>query len=443
MAGLKLGIVSQTPLVKFKKPFEKIDRIDLRKLSKEDYEFTVGGVTAMEKVLSEYLIENEIANEIHWFSLNPNAPKHVIVNDNFHLHNVSLPKNLLKQYTSFKETLWNNIHGIGKRSFNIKDYMGYLHHNWKLTENILNLSFDADVYVIHDFQQLLMGNFMGPSKPSVLRWHIPFIPEYFNKQIKKFILNSLEGFDSIIVSTKRDLEGLIRIGFRGQAYQVYPHIDLKEWHKVDNEEVDKFSKKYNIKENDFLILNVARMDPIKSQDLLLRAVAQLKKENIKVMFVGNGSFTSSANGLKSSKGKDWREHLMNLTKELKIEKNVIFTGYLPKNDLYNAYQKADLFVLPSLVEGFGLTVVESWLYEKCAIVSTGAGVSELITDEVNGFTFKRNDYKDLANKIMVAYNDEDLRKECGSNARKMAKQCYVSITSKKIEKILIETIENF
>jgi len=443
VSGLKLGIVSQTPLIRFKKQFENFDKINLRDLSEEDYSYTVGGVTAMEKVLSEYLLENKITSEIHWFSLNPGAPKHVIFSNNFHLYNVSLPHNLLTQYTSFKETLWNNIHGIGNRSFNLRDYLGYLHHNWKLTENVLNTSFDFDIYVIHDFQQLLMGNFIGPSKPAVLRWHIPFIPEYFNKQIKKFILNSFEGFDSVIVSTKRDLEGLIRVGFRGHAYQVYPHIDPKEWKKVDDESVENFSKRYNIRENDFLVLNVARMDPIKSQDILLKAIKKLKIENIKVMLVGNGSFTSSPNGLKASKGKDWRDYLNRLTKQLNLEDKVIFTGYLPKEDLYSAYQRADLFVLPSIVEGFGLTVVESWLYEKCTIVSNGAGVSELITDEVNGFTFKRNDHKDLAEKIKIAYLDEDLRKECGVNARKMAKQCYVSSTAKKIEKVLRETIENF
>ncbi|MEM4596975.1 MAG: glycosyltransferase [Thermoplasmata archaeon] len=54
-----------------------------------------------------------------------------------------------------------------------------------------------------------------------------------------------------------------------------------------------------------MVLNVARMDPMKSQDILIKAVARLKRTipNIKLMLVGDGSFTSSASGLGSSKGR--------------------------------------------------------------------------------------------------------------------------------------------
>ncbi|MGC8992425.1 MAG: glycosyltransferase [Thermoplasmata archaeon] len=43
---------------------------------------------------------------------------------------------------------------------------------------------------------------------------------------------------------------------------------------------------------------------------------------------------------------------------IKIKDKVLFTGYYPAEKLYAAYKRADLFVLPSIIEGFGLTVVE-------------------------------------------------------------------------------------
>ncbi|MGC8982032.1 MAG: glycosyltransferase, partial [Minisyncoccia bacterium] len=188
---------------------------------------------------------------------------------------------------------------------------------------------------------------IGPIKPAILRWHVPFIPENFNDKIRKFIISGFEGFDGIIVSTKRDLEGLIRAGFKGLAFQVYPHIDPNEWKNPSSEDLSNFNHSYNINEDDFLILNVARMDPIKSQDVLIKAFAKFNKrvKNAKLMLIGDGSFTSSSSGLKSNKGKEWKNYLERLVEDLKIKDKVIFTGYYPAEKLYAAYKRADLFVL--------------------------------------------------------------------------------------------------
>ncbi|MGC8860687.1 MAG: glycosyltransferase family 4 protein [Thermoplasmata archaeon] len=299
--------------------------------------------------------------------------------------------------------------------------------------------------MIHDYQQLMVGSMLGPVKPSVLEWHIPFIPENFTFQIKKFLVNGLEGFDTVIVSTKRDLEGLIRAGYRGVAYQIYPNIDPEKWKRVPEEKAVEFAESYGIKDGDFMILNVARMDPIKSQDTLIRSVAILKKSipNIKLMLVGNGSFTSSTGGLGSSKGEMYRQFLQNLARDLRVEDRVIFTGYLHNEDLFRAYQRANLFVLPSRMEGFGLTVAEAWLYGKVTIVSRGAGVSELITDGLNGYKFNPGDHRELARLILKVYKERKDSKEMGLYARKMARQCFISNVYRQIERVLKETAENF
>ncbi|MEM3237415.1 MAG: glycosyltransferase family 4 protein [Thermoplasmata archaeon] len=442
---MNIGIVSQTPLIKFNENAEKEHIIKLSDLDKKAYNYTIGGVSIMVNNLIRKMQDSKFATKVYWFALNPKAPYKIIVRDNFELYNISQQPKMLKAYTNFKEILWNNIHGFKHEEFDREEYLGFLNYNWLVAKGVLEMKENIDLLMIHDFQQLMVGSMIGPAKPAVLRWHIPFIPENFTFQIRKFIVNGLEGFDSIIVSTKRDLEGLIRAGYRGIAYQIYPNIDPEKWGRESKKAAVSFGETYGIKEDDFLVLNVARMDPMKSQDILIKAVARLKKSipNIKLMLVGNGSFTSSSNGLGSSKGELHKQYLKELVKKLSIEDRIIFTGYLPDSVLSKAYERADLFVLPSKIEGFGLSVVEAWIYENVTIVSRGAGVSELITDGVNGFKFNPGEYIELANLILKVYKEEQERSEIGKNAHRMAKQCYISNVYKQTERVLRITLDNF
>jgi glycosyltransferase involved in cell wall biosynthesis len=442
---MNIGIVSQTPLIKFNEYAKNEQIVKLSDVSKDQYNYTIGGVSIMVNNLIRKMQNDKFAAKVYWFALNPKAPSKITVRDNFELYNISQQPRMLKAYTNFKEILWNNIHGFKHEEFSREEYLGFLNYNWLVAKGVLEMEENIDLLMIHDFQQLMVGSMIGPAKPAVLRWHIPFIPENFTFQIQKFIVNGLEGFDTIIVSTRRDLEGLIRAGYRGVAYQIYPNIDPEKWTRESNKVAVSFGEAYGIKEDDFLVLNVARMDPMKSQEVLINAVARLKKSipNIKLMLVGNGSFTSSSNGLGSSKGELHKQYLKELVKKLGVEDTVIFTGYLPDTVLSKAYERTDVFVLPSKIEGFGLSVVEAWVYEKVAIVSKGAGVSELITDGVNGFKFNPGDYRELASRILKVYKEEHERRDIGKHAHRMAKQCYISNVYKQTERVLRTTLDNF
>jgi hypothetical protein len=83
------------------------------------------------------------------------------------------------------------------------------------------------------------------------------------------------------------------------------------------------------------------------------------------------------------------------------------------------------------------------LYEKCGIVSNYAGVSELISEDVNGLQFHPKNINDLYEKMLHAYFNADFRENCGKNARYIAKNCYVSNTEPKIKNIINKVIETF
>ncbi|MEM0174052.1 MAG: glycosyltransferase family 4 protein, partial [Sulfolobaceae archaeon] len=193
--------------------------------------------------------------------------------------------------------------------------------------------------------------------------------------------------------------------------------------------------KFGIKSQDVVILVVGRMDPIKSQDVVIKAVKNL---DVKLLIVGNGSFTSKTLG--HDKSSVWLRKLYNLSKELGIENKVVFTGYVEHETLQALYQRSNVVILPSKVEGFGLTICEAWTYGKPVVVSDGAGVSELVIEGGNGYTFKRGDHKDLEEKIKLAIKYGE---KFEGLAKETVKKCSIDYASKELYNVLEEAKKEY
>ena len=114
-----------------------------------------------------------------------------------------------------------------------------------------------------------------------------------------------------------------------------------------------------------------------------------------------------------------------LANKLGVRHKIVFTRYLLGEELRAAYTRADVVVLPSVLEGFGLTVLEGWMHKKPVVVSSGAGVSELITDGENGRLFPSNDYEELASKIIGLLSKPGAADEMGKEGFETAKKCYI------------------
>lgn len=102
--------------------------------------------------------------------------------------------------------------------------------------------------------------------------------------------------------------------------------------------------------------------------------------------------------------------------------NVLFYGRTPKpEDLLNA---ADVFVLPTYREGFGLSVLEASCVGIPVICSDTYGVMDAMQDDVTGLRCKTYDVETLANCMRKLYEDADLRKELGRNGTKYVQEKF-------------------
>ncbi|MGI0090083.1 MAG: glycosyltransferase [Nitrososphaerales archaeon] len=451
--AIKLCINTQTPPVRFKTSYQELiekyggssssldSPLSLKQLVEGiDYDFTPGGVTAMIYPAVKQMTLLRIIDKPNWISLGPGAPEKVDINSAL-LHNVWLDRKQLSSYANFKEGIWNEIHGQARLSFKPEEYEAYVEYNWLCAKLMLGMLKDIDLYWIHDFQQLYLGNLIGASAPAVFQWHIPFNLSQVSERTRMLVLKSIEGFDAVVVSTKRDLQGLIHAGYRGKAYAIAPYLDQNVWRKPSLNLIEATRMKFHLGPDEGVLLVVARMDPVKNQDVAIKALSKVRKHfpDLKLVLAGNGSFSGSATGgLGHPKSATWRLHLEAMIRDLKLENSVMLTGHVDHEELNALYSMAEAVIVPSNIEGFNLTAVEGWLHAKPCVVSDGAGVAELVHNEVNGFTFKSGSADDLADKIVRLLSVPEAGLRMGENGSKTASQCYVESAIQSIKQVFEE-----
>ncbi len=456
---LKLCVNSQTPLIRFRYGAKELASkyktlpgiIPLSSLKEgEDYDYTPGGVTRMVLPLLKQMLSNGVIANPHWVSLNPAGVEKLTING-ITLDHVVLKAEKMKGYGYAKEVIWNMVHGIQQElssaiSLIWKDeYSDYTHYNRLCSELILKLDaeHDFDLFYIHDFQQLPTGFMLHTLKPKIFRWHIPFDETTISPDWRRFLSSYLNSYDAVIVSCKKYLEALKKFGFKGRTRYIYPYIDPGEYKQPSAVQINDFCQRFGISESDKVLLVVARLDPMKGQDLAIKAVAHLAREipDVKLILAGNGSFSSSKQGIALNKASKWLSELCKLTKSLNIEDKVILTGHLTQGELEAAYTRCDLTVLPSVREGFGLVVIESWLYKKPAIASSNAGIAELILDGENGLIFKPDDPLELASKIRELLSDPSRAREIGERGFEASRKCHINEGVKSESELLIKILE--
>ena len=453
MRKISLCVGSQTPPIRFKLDpdilFEKYGDlskpIPLKALTEgDDFDYTPGGVTGMVAPLLQRMYREEKIRTPHWVAINPMGPEMASFGG-IVLHRIEMEPHELASYGHFKEAMWKNVHGLEQTWVPSKHFADYALFNWLYAKKMMDLhsEIEFDLFYVHDFQLLLTGSMTGPATRKIFRWHIPLDMKKMTPGWRSFLLRYLGDYDAVIVSCKKYKRSLSRAGFRGKVYHICPHIDERMHGRASDVKVKQFCERFGISDDDTIILTVARLDPIKGQDIAIRALARVAKRfpHVKLVLVGDGSFSSARKGgLGLLKGARWLDRLERLASKLGVRQKTIFTRYLTGDELRAAYTRADVVVLPSVLEGFGLAVIEGWMYKKPVVVSSGAGVSELITDGENGYLFSSNNYEELASKISRILSKPDAADEMGKGGFETAKKCSIKRGTQSLLNVFSEIL---
>jgi phosphatidylinositol alpha-1,6-mannosyltransferase len=105
---------------------------------------------------------------------------------------------------------------------------------------------------------------------------------------------------------------------------------------------------------------------------------------------------------------------------LGIQDRVVFTGYVPREEIYAHYNKAHVFVLPSYNEGMSLAALEAMAAGLPLVVTRTGGTEELVEQGVNGFAFEWTDGDTLTSHLRSFAKDRALARCMGAHSRARA-----------------------
>jgi glycosyltransferase involved in cell wall biosynthesis len=170
------------------------------------------------------------------------------------------------------------------------------------------------------------------------------------------------------------------------------------------------------------VLYVGRLSPVKGIQYLIRAMKQVHDAipEARLIIIGDGRE---------------REMLKALAGELGIEHSVEFSGEVPHGQVLSLMQQADVFVLPSLSEGFPMVIVEALACGLPVVASRVGGLPEIITDGTNGFLVEAKDVMALAEKIRLLLQDEQLRKKISADNRELVRKYTWENVVMELEKL--------
>jgi glycosyltransferase involved in cell wall biosynthesis len=168
-----------------------------------------------------------------------------------------------------------------------------------------------------------------------------------------------------------------------------------------------------------VVLFLGRVTSQKGPDFFIEAAARVLEKMSNVTFVMAGSG-------------DLLPRMIERVGELRLGRHFHFTGFLGGHDVERMYAMSDLYVMPSASEPFGLSPLEAMLYDVPVLISTTAGVREVLP---HALSVNFWDVDDIANKILAVLKYPVLSRELLRNGRKDLKNVRWEVAAARIQLI--------
>ena len=172
------------------------------------------------------------------------------------------------------------------------------------------------------------------------------------------------------------------------------------------------------------LLFVGRIEPRKGLLNLIKALKVIKSSVPLVKLIVIGKKTNL----------EYFGRFSRLIRDEGLVDNVIYKGTIEETELRKEYQKCSIFVLPSKEEPFGIVLLEAMASCKPVIATNVGGIPYVVCDGETGFLVGARDVDELANRISLLLENEDLRQKMGQKGQKTAKRfSWQSIAQKTID----------
>lgn len=334
--------------------------------------------------------------KVFWFPLMP-TPRTIL-----HLKTV-MPPNIFSAF--------HLLSFLFKRNFRVFHLHGFGHLFIDFVALLCTIAGKRYIVTLHGF----------PSSPQKAGGIIKFLYSIYLLTAGRLTLHKASKVTVISSAVKKEA---IAYGIDKNKIVIIPNgLNLAKYGSVKNS--IEFRHKFEIDLNDRLILAVGILHERKGFQYLIRAMALIKEryENIKLVVIGRDS--------------GYGEKLKELSRRLKVEDKVVFAGFLDFEMKLMAMSEAEVFVIPSLVEPFGLVALEAMACGRPIVAARVGGLKDVLEHGKTDLMVDPGSSEALADAIVRLINHKELRLRLSRNTReevgkydwKIIGQMYLKIYS--------------
>lgn len=193
---------------------------------------------------------------------------------------------------------------------------------------------------------------------------------------------------------------------------LFKKVNIKNVNYIPNGvDLEKFNKKKVKKTNKTIFLFVGRLEKEKGLIYLIKAINILKAKDSKfeVHLIGKGSGEA---------------YLKELVSKFNFKKYIKFLGKKTFQEITSYYANSDIFILPSIHEGFPLTLLEAWASRLPVIITNVGGISKICTNKKNALIIPSQSPEKIAEAMLLLIKNKKMREKLGENGRKLVEEKY-------------------
>jgi glycosyltransferase involved in cell wall biosynthesis len=236
------------------------------------------------------------------------------------------------------------------------------------------------------------------NKPLVITHHAR--PKTLEKELNpddKIFQDMWSTCDSIIRIKKENLELFTKCGISEDKIHYVPNG--YEPKKVYPYNLTKCRNKLNIPHNKKVLITIANLIPVKGHQYAIEAISEIVKERNDILYyiIGTGPL---------------EKQIKKQIKNLNLENYIELVGFVPNDELYLWLNACDIFLFPSIGEGFGIVQIEALACGKPVISTYNGGSEEIIISDEYGLLCAPENSKQLKHNINIAlkkkWNSENI-----------------------------------
>jgi glycosyltransferase involved in cell wall biosynthesis len=267
----------------------------------------------------------------------------------------------------------------------------------KFYRAIIKLDFKPDVILIYDFRMMLSAKYLRKKTGGIIAQFMTNLPVSLSMTRKLSLLKGIYYFlierlfkdvpDIFFAINDTTKNYLLNVGVNNEKIHIFsPNVIKKDLDIINNVKRGEIRKRYNIDENQKIILSVGRLEKEKGFDDLIKNFISLDDKGLVLLIIGEGAE---------------KVFLEEIAEKYISDKRIIFVGRVERDDIWSFYKDSDAFVLLSRSEALGLVFWEAMYMYLPVIGRDVEGIRESVGEnEERGLLWHETDRSiEFKNKI--------------------------------------------